>query len=658
MEVCKTFLQDGTPLNKLEGAFGALLLREHSTNPDSKGGGLMHSSDMPRVLYPTLMDDERNTQKAEVLKILNSDFPLVALMHDETPDRGEVAAILMHYIDFDGPKVEVKSRLIEFAKHTQKFDSKQLAGFLRDGITKVGLTPECLANITSDGASTNKGAFDTLTNGMFQHHQNGAAITPTGIKEASSPLRNECISHGVSNVGNSADFPFVSLLWLLLAKVMMHSQAAQALWKEVTGLTFTKMNLIRWFHVYEDIKKAAPALDHLVDFIKRCEGDKVSSEGVKQLRGFVLNKPWSLTMIKIEVAEYVRLGKTLVECCYATEGDNQRAFRAHATYTRMQQVLDDEEYEAAPTTRGNLISTLKAQVRGSYPTELEGNVALRVMERKDQGRHGGLRVAAVNGQEHIRAALGIVGAEDNNEEEQADKAGQKMNKQIKQLVSITNKLIMEPPVTEEGADHWVWSAKEPARKHLHDMFDNADKKRDPMVFFRGADILRPDSMSNLIREIDDVYDDDEFEDELKEAIRKRAKDLLSHPKADSTNLEQLKEELVEYAFDVEIMIEEKTEENAAFDICEWTKETNLLDWHYQRREDHPLIFASAALTALAQPSSGAVERVFSRYRNLFDVGQQSMYWDEDSSGKILGMFLSYNKRMPTKTQKGAMIAMG
>ena len=55
---------------------------------------------------------------------------------------------------------------------------------------------------------------------------------------------------------------------------------------------------------------------------------------------------------------------------------------------------------------------------------------------------------------------------------------------------------------------------------------------------------------------------------------------------------------------------------------------------YQRREKYPLIFAAAALTALAQPSSGAVERAFSHYRNLFDVDQQSMYWDEDS-GKIL-----------------------
>ncbi|GMI30238.1 hypothetical protein TrRE_jg1233 [Triparma retinervis] len=130
---------------------------------------------------------------------------------------------------------------------------------------------------------------------------------------------------------------------------------------------------------------------------------------------------------------------------------------------------------------------------------------------------------------------------------------------------------------------------------------------------------------------------------------------MSHPKADSTKVDELELELIDFAIDVEDMIEEKT---AEFDICQWTKETNLLDWHYQRREKYPLIFASAALTALAQPSSGAVERVFSRYRNLFDVGQQSMYWDEDSSGKILGMFLSYNKRMPTKTQKGAMIAMG
>ena len=68
METCKACLHDGIALNKLEGALGALLHRERSANPDSKGG-LMHSSDMPRYLYPTLIDDERILQKAEVKKV-------------------------------------------------------------------------------------------------------------------------------------------------------------------------------------------------------------------------------------------------------------------------------------------------------------------------------------------------------------------------------------------------------------------------------------------------------------------------------------------------------------------------------------------------------------------------------------------------------------
>ncbi|GMI29689.1 hypothetical protein TrRE_jg11827, partial [Triparma retinervis] len=334
-------------------------------------------------------------------------------------------------------------------------------------------------------------------------------VLPAGIKDNCSPLRNECISHGVSNVGNSAWFPFVSLLWLLLAKVMMHSVAAQALWKEVTGLSFTKTNLVRWFHAYEDIKKAASALDKLVEFITRCEAHSVSPEGVKQLKEFITKKPWSLTMIKIEVAEYVRLGKSLVECCYATEGDNQRGFRAHATFTRMQQILDDEEYRAEPNTRGNLITALRAQVE-----ELEGGaVKLALMRRTERGRLGVLRGSAIAAQQHFRTALGIRGEEDKNEEQEAHKTSLQANKQIKQLVTITNELIMNPPVTEDGVNHWVRSAKEPARKHLHDMFDNPKKKLHSMRFYRGADFLRPDSIHNS----------------SEEELRGRAEDLLSHP---------------------------------------------------------------------------------------------------------------------------------
>ena len=159
------------------------------------------------------------------------------------------------------------------------------------------------------------------------------------------------------------------------------------------------------------------------------------------------------------------------------------------------------------------------------------------------------------------------------------------------------------------------------------MFDDPNKKLHSMRFFRGAGILRPESMSNLSGE--------GFEEEL----RGRTQDLLSHPKADSTKVGELELELIDFALDVENMIIGKTAENAAFDISQWIAETNLLNWHYQRREKYPLIFAAAALIALGQSSSGAVERAFSRFCNLFDVDQQSMYWDEDSSGKILGIFL-------------------
>ena len=52
----------------------------------------------------------------------------------------------------------------------------------------------------------------------------------------------------------------------------------------------------------------------------------------------------------------------------------------------------------------------------------------------------------------------------------------------------------------------------------------------------------------------------------------------------------------------------------------------------------------ASLVALAQPSSAAVERVFSRYRDLFTHAQQSALF----SLKRLAVMLSVNERIDVR----------
>ena len=69
-----------------------------------------------------------------------------------------------------------------------------------------------------------------------------------------------------------------------------------------------------------------------------------------------------------------------------------------------------------------------------------------------------------------------------------------------------------------------------------------------------------------------------------------------------------------------------------------------LNFHYRARKKRPAMWKMALLVALAQPSSGAAERVFSRYRNLFTPAQTTALF----SLKRLAIFLSCNERKPTR----------
>ena len=157
-------------------------------------------------------------------------------------------------------------------------------------------------------------------------------------------------------------------------------------------------------------------------------------------------------------------------------------------------------------------------------------------------------------------------------------------------------------------------------------------KHSSMVFFSGAYFFCPNSVV-------DAEDED---------IRKGAKSLSTHPNFDSNKEEELACEMVEFKKE----IVSKAQEEESFDVSSWTSEINLLDYHFQHRAKRPLMFFVALLVALVQPTSASVERVFSRYRNLFREGQQSMLWDEKSSGKTISMMLSWNGRVPPRVPSG------
>jgi hypothetical protein len=382
----------------------------------------------------------------------------------------------------------------------------------------------------------------------------------------------------------------------------------------------------------KDIVKKLP------EFVARLEEVSVSKEWTKKLRTFIVNKPWAIYMIEIELHEYLRAAEPLRELCYSSETDAQGGFIVHHLANSVKKHLEDETYHADNRSIQKMDAMLEVIKENSTALDFD------VKKSEDRRRHKQQREAARQARLEWANALKIPVVRGESDEEHRDK-------KIKVLIKVTNDLLYKPPMSKEGLDYWVRNAM----KFALDYYEvSILRKQGAMRFFRGADGLRPDSVYELKDEDEHEHEDEDEDDEDEDNLRKRAEDLASHPKFDDNKLECLVKEMKEFKAEIADWVEDEDNghPNSKEALTKWTRRTNLLDYHYKNRDSRPLMFFAAVLVALAQPSSAAVERVFSCYRNLNSSQQESALWDQKSSGVVLGMFKSCNNREPPRIRRG------
>ena len=112
-------------------------------------------------------------------------------------------------------------------------------------------------------------------------------------------------------------------------------------------------------------------------------------------------------------------------------------------------------------------------------------------------------------------------------------------------------------------------------------------------------------------------------------LKIRAENLSEHPMITQQLVQFVKEEL------------ESFKEKAKNIEAEDKEGYDHLKFHLQARKDRPALWEVAQIAALVQPSSAAAERVFSKYRNLFNHSQNRLLFDE----KRLAVMLAVNERV-------------
>ena len=197
--------------------------------------------------------------------------------------------------------------------------------------------------------------------------------------------------------------------------------------------------------------------------------------------------------------------------------------------------------------------------------------------------------------ENDAALLAHVRREDDAEREHEDTA---LFKRCKKKV---DSVLEGPPTTTEGITKRLTNIFLPAIRYLHQRcVENADgddgDRVNAMKFFQGALLLNPNHIRNT-----PIADLRSLADQL----------CCSHPKL---NTDEFKAGL----------------RNEVANLKAWSMHNYVVDKksypflsnHWRCKNERPFCYKAAKIVAISQPSSAAIERVFSIYRQMFSNNQR------------------------------------
>ena len=132
-------------------------------------------------------------------------------------------------------------------------------------------------------------------------------------------------------------------------------------------------------------------------------------------------------------------------------------------------------------------------------------------------------------------------------------------------------------------------------------------------------------------------------------ILERVNDLKCHPGLHKPReLEDLKNELTEFKMgDLRDVPTYEGEQADGTVIANDEFDAKLLHYHFQHRNERPQMWKVALIVSLAQPSSAAVERVFSTYRRPWAKNQMRTLFDK----KKLAVKLNWNNRVDSRPKR-------
>ena len=290
VKVLKAFLKAGTPLNKLNCFRG--ILEENAFR-------LTDRSHMANLL-PFILNEEQDRMKQE---ILGRD---IAVIFDGTTRLGEAMVILIRYVADDWSLVQ---RMLQVRLLAKSMTGNEIARELISTLsTKYGVGSSCLLAAMRDRASVNNVAVQVLQ-----------VVYPSLVDVG-------CFSHAINLAGEHFKVPTLSDFTALWVSLFAHSGKARLAWKDQVGSSIRSYSRTRWWSQWEVMQQLMLAFGDVEPFLNAARSDDIAPATVAKLLSILASKK---SILQIELAAVVDVGKCLVQATYKLEGDGPLALECY-----------------------------------------------------------------------------------------------------------------------------------------------------------------------------------------------------------------------------------------------------------------------------------------------------------------------------------------
>lgn len=533
----------------------------------------------------------------------------IALIIDGTPRLGDTFGIIARFTvisELYGPIVV--QRLLRVVAYKSTITGPQILAALGETMLYYQVEDDHVRVVTSDGVSAN------LSSSLLMDLRREEG------RSKMHALLIICFSHCGSNSGKELkkanSFPLLQSFWALLQACFKNSSIAKEIWLEKTGKKWLGFNEIRWYIEHNIFSECFLYFNQLIEVVTALENAGHCDKSAGKLVD-MFNNELTSRLLQMELAAYVEGLLPLQQFTLKTQADYSLSFTTAGLVEEVIASLDAMKLPSFETLLVEYTLWVNDPLRSFNASLAEAKELLAVARAELDALKSPVvapnpsgRVRRANAGQGAALAVESAFAKRARERGAAEDAARLEEKEVASLNHMAAVAAAAPTKDPNAIRESMREHLKPAVKYFKERFSPGGDRYDLFSLFKGASVFVPKVGKTLTEETGGTLLDK----------------LSVYPAITLVTIAGLKKELPSYIADSKGSL---------------ISSENLAPWHYSNRSKRPVFYQTFLLLMLVQPSSAAIERVFSLLKSSFSHLQMHTFMDLVEAS----LLLQYNKRI-------------